>query len=187
MKNKMKFAGYTLLLILLVSCTNQHQIDKSRLSMIDNNKFKFELPPNSKESPEDFKALLQQMNDAIIYLAICDTGKTNTLLSVAKYYAEEKMTIKEAYQLSVNTKPELNSDTIKSDYKLVDAKEYQIEGKTLRYKVSESFGETNSIMFYFMKNDYSDELYEVKYTCKTEQLKAAMKVMEKVALSVSIE
>ena len=34
-------------------------------------------------------------------------------------------------------------------------------------------------MFYFMKNDYSDELYEVKYTCKTEQLKVAMKVMEK--------
>ena len=49
------------------------------------------------------------------------------------------------------------------NFKLIEGKTYQVNGKTLRLKISHHYNEFYSIMYYFMKDGYSNELYELKF------------------------
>ena len=49
------------------------------------------------------------------------------------------------------------------------------------------FDNIYTIMYYFMKDDYSTELYEIKTSTTKTDLSKALKFLEKVALSVRIK
>jgi len=106
---------------------------------------------------------------------------------VSKYIAPNKMTIEAAFNQSVNTATNFNSDSLTDNFQLIDYKTYKVHGKTIRYKISKHFDRVYTIMYYFMKDDYSDELYEIKTSATKEGLSKAKIFCEKVALSVSIK
>ena len=173
-------------LIILVSC-NKNVSENAKLVRIDGNQFEFELPIESKELDEDFKNLMLQFNDKILYIAICDTSGTKDLFTVSKYIAKNKMSIEEAFIESVETTTNLNTDSLTDNFQLIDYRTYEVDGIKIRYKISKHFDKVYTIMYYFMKDDYSNELYEIKSSTNKNDLSKAKKFMETVALSVRIK
>ncbi len=181
------FLIISVLIFVFFSCNN-HISSNSKLVQIDNNKFEFELPKDSKEFEGELKNSLIEMNSNILYLALCGTKNSRYWFSVSKYISEYKTSIEEAFIESVLTTTNLDvNDTLKDNYRLVDFKIYHIKEKTLRYKISEHFDKVYTLMYYFMKDDYSNELYEIKATADTNNLPEVLKFLEKVALSVKIK
>lgn len=174
-------------LIIVVSYSNNPVEEHSKLVRIDNNNFEFELPKDSKEIDGDLKNAMLQLNSNILYLAICDTNGSGNMFMVSKYVSENKESIEEAFMQSVNTASNFNIDTLSNDFHLIDYKVYKVKGKTLRYKISAHFGNVNTIMYYFMKDDYSNELYEIKAIARKNELPKVLNFMEEVALSVKIK
>ena len=173
-------------LIILVSCTNNITENKN-LIRIDSNQFEFELPKESKEVDDDLKNLMLELNNNILYLAICDTNDSKYLFVVSKYIAKNKISIEEAFTQSVKTTTNLNTDSLADNFQLIDYKTYEVNGITIRYKISMHFDNIYTIMYYFMKDDYSTELYEIKTSTTKTDLSKALKFLEKVALSVRIK
>lgn len=108
------------------------------------------------------------------------------MFSVSKYVAEDEMSIEEAFMVSVETIANIDIDSLTDNFKLIDYKEYKVQGKTLRYKISEHYNRVNAIMYFFMKDNYSNELYEIKITTEKGELAKALSFMEGIALSVRI-
>ena len=106
---------------------------------------------------------------------------------VSKYIAKDKMSIEDAFNQSVKTTTSFNSDSLTDNFQLIDYKTYEANGITLRYKISMHFDKIYSIMYYFMKDDYSNELYEIKTSASKNDLSIALKFSEKVALTVNIK
>ena len=185
-KIKMKILLIIISAFIIVSCSSN--INKNRnLVSIDSNHFEFELPKESKELNNDFKEVMLEVNNKIIYLALCDTNDSKYLFMVSKYIAPNKMTIEAAFNQSVNTATNFNSDSLTDNFQLIDYKTYKVHGKTIRYKISKHFDRVYTIMYYFMKDDYSDELYEIKTSATKNDLSKAKYFIEKVALSVRIK
>jgi hypothetical protein len=185
-KTKMKNLFIIISTLILFSCSNN--ISKNRnLVSIDSNQFEFELPKESKELNNDFKEVMLEVNNKILYLALCDTNNSKYLFMVSKYIAPNKMTIDAAFNQSVNTTTNLDSDSLTDNFQLIDYKTYEVHGKTIRYKISMHFDRIYTIMYYFMKDDYSTELYEIKTSASKNDLSKALKFIEKVALSVRIK
>ena len=173
-------------LIIVVSC-NKNITENAKLISIDNNKFEFELPKYSRDITEEFKSTAYETNDIIIFTALCDTINERNLFLVSKYIEDYKWTIDEAFTVSVETSTNNNLGNLLDNFQLVDYKTYELQGKTFRYKISKHYNSVYSIMFYFMKNDYSNELYEIKMTADKKGLSRALYLTEKVALSVKIK
>ena len=173
-------------LIIVVSCSKNIS-ENVKLVSIDSNQFEFELPKESKEFDEDFKNLMLQHNNKILYIALCDTNETKDLFLVSKYIAKNKMSIEEAFIESVETTTNLNTDSLTENFQLIDYRTYEVDGITIRYKISKHFDKVYTIMYYFMKDDYSNELYEIKSSTNENGLSNAKKFMETVALSVRIK
>lgn len=153
----------------------------------DNGNFKFKLPAGCEVRDQELLDLMNEHNPFIQFIAICSIDSNKGIaIAVSKYTNDSKVSIDEAYQLSVETVGGQNLG-LEDAYKLIDHKVYQKNGKTLRYKISETFEGINSIMFYFMKNDFSNELFEVKITAKSEDRKEALDYGEKIALSVGFK
>jgi hypothetical protein len=173
-------------LFIVVSCHNTITENKN-LIRIDNNQFEFELPDESKELDDDFKNIMLQQNNNILYLALCDTNKSKYLFIVSKYIANDKMSIEDAFDRSVKTTTNFNSDSLTDNFQLIDYKTYEVHGITIRYKISMHFDKIYTIMYYFMKDDYSNELYEIKTSAYKNDLSKALKFLEQVALTVNIK
>ena len=171
--------------MIVTSCSNNISDNRNIIS-IDSNHFEFELPNDSKEL-EDLKKIMLELNGNILYLAVCDTNDSKNLFMVSKYIAPNKMSIEDAFAQSVETTTNFNIDSLKDNFELIDYKTYDVQGTTIRYKISKHFDKAYTIMYYFMKDDYSNELYEIKTSTTKEGLSKAKIFCEKVALSVSIK
>ncbi|MFN5319255.1 MAG: hypothetical protein ACK5CY_10495 [Bacteroidia bacterium] len=165
--------------ITLISCSESSSEDKNRIK-IDENRFQFELPKASKEFDGAIMEAMLRMNDKLIYLAQCDTNDSRLMFSVSKYTSQQKASIDEAFAETIQTTPQLSANS-----RLMEYKKYDVKGKTLRYKIS-NHGELYTIMYYFMKDDYAANLYEIKASISKEGLTKARAFMEEVALSVKI-
>ena len=121
-------------LIIVVSCKNNITESKNSI-IIDNNHFEFELPDESKELDGDFKNIMLQQNDNILYLAQCDTSNSKFLFMVSKYIAKDKISIEDAFNQSVETITTLNTDSLIDNFQLIDYKTHQVNGITIRYKI----------------------------------------------------
>jgi hypothetical protein len=139
------------------------------------------LPKNSKEFDGNLMEAMLRMNDRIIYLAQCDTNDSRSLFMVSKYTSQQKASIDEAFAETIQATPQIAENS-----HLLEYKKYEVKGKTLRYKISKH-GEMYMIMYYFMKDDYAFNLYEIKASSGKESLAKAKAFLEEIALSVSIK
>jgi len=95
---------------------------------------------------------------------------------------DEAMTIEDAFNNYVR-------DVTPFFTTVIEAKSYKKDGKTLYRKISESdWGpeKVRNIMFYFMENNNSNTLYELKGSIQSEKFDYGLDCMEKMALSVKL-
>lgn len=133
---------------------------------------------------EKLTKALKAFNDKIMYVAIVNIASQKIPFAVSKYHSEEMRSIDSAFDQTVRFKAA--DDDV---YKLVEAGTYKKDDKVLRYKISEitfdGGAKTNSVMYYFMKDDASNDLYEIKLSGNPKNRKELKAVLEQVALSVS--
>jgi len=72
----------------------------------------------------------------------------------------------------------------KEEYKLVDFDVNKVNNKLLRVKINSYLGEFYNIRYYFMKDDYSKDLYEIKTAYLGDDITRTCEFMKKTALSV---
>ncbi len=180
-ENYSKIVLFFLLLISFNSC--HKQTDNLNLTYIDNNKFGFELPNEFYvlQDTDSEARFVKKLNPDIIYLARTTRDSINYLFSVSKYSYHSSNPMEYVFYSMVKTIP---TNYEKEQYKLVDFGVKKINNKLLRVKISSYLGEIYNIRFYFMKDDYSKDLYEIKTACLGNEITKTCDFMEKAALSV---
>jgi hypothetical protein len=133
---------------------------------------------------------LKKVNDAICDLLYLDIGKDKYPFVVSKYVNTEPVNIDSAFMISVKSIAKFPTG-VNTEYALLDFNTYKKGGKILRYKISEiSFGngkKIDNVMYYFMKDEVSDCLYELKMSCDSTHLNLCKESLEKIAMTVNFD
>ncbi|MGN6164482.1 MAG: hypothetical protein ACTHOF_08075 [Flavisolibacter sp.] len=169
------------LLFVLLTATCFSQNAPGKRIVIDGT---LSLSLSNYQQDERLTKALQDVNNKIVYVAIINTAPKKIPFAVSKYHSEAVRSIDSAFDQTVRFKAA--DDDV---YKLVEAGTYKKDDKVLRYKISEitfdGGAKTNSVMYYFMKEDASNDLYEIKLSGNPKNRKELKAVLEQVALSVS--
>jgi hypothetical protein len=120
-----------------------------------------------------------------MFLALIDSDRS--MISAAKYSDTLKVTIKEAFNITVHSVTSFDNESLNSDYKLIDSGTYTLHNKTLRFKVLAVNDNIISTMYYFMKDDYDYDLYELKAVSTRKLMKEIKCLTESIALTVEIK
>lgn len=180
-RNCTKVVLFFLLFISLSSC-HKHKYNPN-LTYADNHSFGFELPNQFYELPDtDSEArLVKKLNPDIIYLARTTRDSVNYLFSVSKYSYPSANPMEYVFYSMIKAIP---TNYEKEEYKLVDFGVKKVNNKLLRVKISSYLNDFYNVRFYFMKDDYSKDLYEIKTACLGDDITQTCEFMEKTALSV---
>lgn len=146
------------LLFVLLTATSFSQKSTGKRIVIDGT---LSLKIATPHQDEKLTKALKDLNDKIMYVAIVNIASQKIPFAVSKYHSEEMISIDSAFDQTVRFKA-ADHDV----YKLVEAGTYKKDDKVLRYKISEitfdAGAKANSVMYYFMKGDASNDLYEIK-------------------------
>lgn len=166
-------------LISVLSNSCKHFPGKNNsLIYADSNRVAFELPDLISEDNE-----LKEINPYVVYAAYIRFDNDKRLLTLSKFSTDAEYTIEFGF-VTLLPKDFTFGDIEVDDYVLKDFGIYEKEGKEYRYKVaaiSDSILQINNsylVSYYFMKNDKSKDLYEMKLMCRDvesiEPLKAKL-------------
>jgi len=159
----------------------------STLVSLDNDRFTFHFKGSFRDlRSEDIYSQLLEVNPNLLIMALIDLPQQSTAISVQKYSDTIKNSIDEAFQMSINTKATLDKQLV-DGYKLIDYEVYKSGDKTLRFKVSCIGDTTVNTMYYFMKDNYDYDLYELKISCSKQSQQDSKKYLETMALTVAIK
>lgn len=185
----------TVIVVLFLSCnkskgdvatTSTLKVDSTLVSL-DNDRFTFHIKGGFRDlRREDIYSQILEFNPNLLIMALIDLPHESTAISVHIYSDTIKNSIEKAFEISVNTKASFNNQSV-GDYKLIDYGVYKSGVKTLRYKVS-CIGDTMvNTMYYFMKDNYDYDLYELKISCSKKSQQDSKKYLEAMALTVAIK
>ena len=185
----------TVIVVLFISCnkpkgnvttTSTLKVDSTLISL-DNERFTFQINGSFRDlRREDIFPQLMEINPNLLIMALIDLPQQSTAISVQKYSDTIKNSIDEAFKMSINTKATLDKQLV-DGYKLIDYGVYKSGDKTLRFKVSCIGDTTVNTMYYFMKDNYDYDLYELKISCSKKSQQDAKKYLENMALTVEIK
>jgi hypothetical protein len=177
MKNILSGLGLLLVLVYTSSCSKQiktYQI-KDQLS--------FDCPVKIDTAPELF-TILKSINKNIIYFGVINNNDNRYMLSLAKYTADEPTTIDTAFfDFTANEVP----DNKMGEYQILGAGKYVKDNYTYHRKISCTNGTILNVMFYLMKENKSNYLFEFKMTGSIDQKEFMVDVLEKTVSSVEFE
>jgi len=106
------------------------------------------------------------------------------MLSVAKYTADEPTTIDTAFfDFTANEVPDNNM----GEYQILSAGKYVKDNYTYFRKISCTNGTIVNVMFYLMKENKSNYLFEFKMTGSIDQKDFMIDVLENTVSSVEFE
>lgn len=149
--------------------------------------FSFYLPEECEVFSMDDLEAMKMINPTLTFIAVAGLPFGNTTFSVSVYDLHSETPIDSAFDNAVKHVPVYPDEVNNNNYRLVDHGIQRIEDKTLRYKISESIsndGKIFSLMYYFMKNDHSDILYEIKSVCSSEgEIETTREFLEMIALT----
>ena len=173
-------------LFIYYSCRNSSTIkhDSSYTTYIDGNGFGFGLPKDCKNvTNEELGKTLMEINPTINFIALVPFTFGNSLFSVSAYDLKEGTPIDSAFNKTLKHVAVLGVDPAEN-YRLVDSGIKNLNDKYLRYKISCIDDSTYSIMYYFMKGDYSSVLYEIKAVCQSkDNILTVQQFLENIALT----
>ncbi len=102
-------------------------------------------------------------------------------VNVSVYTNHEPLPMDSAF---INTLSKRNSEDKDADYKLISSRKYMIDGLTLYQKISIRGGDYCAILYYFMENNFSNTVYEIKVGGSPSEINKLKALAEKIALSV---
>ena len=199
MKNSKKYWSVVMttviVVVLFLSCnkpkvnvanTSNIKFDSTLVSL-DNDRFKFHFKGSFRDlRKEDIYSQMLEVNPNLLIMALIDLPQQSTAISAQKYSDSIKHSIDDAFKISINTKASFNNQSI-GGYKLIDYGVYKLGDKMLRFKVSCVGDTTVNTMYYFMKDNYDYDLYELKISCSKKSQQDAKKYLENMALTVVIK
>jgi len=168
-----------LALISVLANTCKNTPGKSNnLIYADSNRVAFELPDLISEDNE-----LKEINPYVVYAAYIKFNNDKRLFTLSKFSTDEEHIIEFDF-VTLLLKDFTFGDIEVDAYALKDFGIYEKEGKEYRYKVStisDSILQIDNawlVSYYFMKNNKSKNLYEMKLMCSdvesVEPLKAKL-------------
>ena len=122
---------------------------------------------------------IKNLNSHILFLALPDSDK-NTMISASVYSDTIKKSMDKAFEVTVNYVGD-------EYYHVLDYGIYTVNNKTLRYKVSTTGMGTVNLMYYFMKDDYDYDLYELKAVTTPENYDKTKAYLESIVMTVEIK
>ena len=187
-RNKIIYLFLMVLSILITACNKPQQttvapkppIDSTLVS-VDNGRMTFHIRlPFTDITNDKLGQSIKNINSHILFLALTDSDK-NTMISTSVYSdSTTKRTMKDAFEVTINYVGD-------KYYHVLDYGTYTVNNKTLRYKVSTTGVGTVNIMYYFMKDDYDYDLYELKAVSMPDNYDKTRKMLEKIAATVEIK
>jgi hypothetical protein len=164
--------------------TAKEIINRAYITYTDGYGFSFDLPEEceviSKKELEDLRVI----DPTITFIAVAGLPFGNTTFSVSVYDLHEVTPIDSAFIKTVRYVATTPNEAAAGNYRLIDYGIQNIEGKFLRYKISCTDSTIYNIMYYFMKDDYSNLLYELKSISPSEDNLTGVKdFLEYVALT----
>ena len=177
MKNVLSALGLLLVLVYTSSCSNKiktYQI-KDQLS--------FDCPVKIDSAPELF-TILKSINKNVVYFGVINNNDNRYMLSVAKYTADDPTTIDTAFfEYTANERPDNQMD----EYQILGAGKYVKGNYTYYRKISCNNETIANVMFYVMKENKSNYLYEFKMNGSIDQKDFMIDVLEQTISSVEFE
>ncbi len=185
---KIKFNKYfsMLLFSLIVTGLLGFNIHEEKVRIKISNELSLILP-NPNLEMDELLTSLKEINHNIIFLrSIVQSNKKQVLFSVSRFEDSKKIKLDTVfYKQTVNVKAS-NIVGKSNTYKLISYNRYKKGGKLLYTKVSSPMEGQFSVMYYFMKNNYNNVMYEIKLTGGITEMESMKASAEKIALSVEL-
>ena len=160
--------------------------DSNQSRVILNHEFTFALPFPYEANSELFVVVHEVNPDVIGFYLLDLKDMPHTPMTVSCYMASEPMTLDDAFfNETVGAEPD-NLDSLTQGYKLISFDHYNKAGKSLYLKVSSPIEGKCSVMYYFMKDNNSTSLYEVKVVGEMGEKERLMELAEEIALNVRL-
>lgn len=159
--------------------------EKQRIKINDD--LSLVIPVYNVELDELF-ARVTEANPNVIFLRSLITLKNKQILfAVSRYETTKALSLSSAfYEQTANHKANNLGEDLSKNYKLISFKEYKMANRTLYTKVSRPFEGHCNVMYYFMKNNFSNVMYEIKLSGKFSEKEEMESLAEKIALSVKL-
>lgn len=142
--------------------------------------------PNPNLEMEDLFTSIKEINSNVIFLRSFVINKKIILFAVSKYEDSKKTKLDTVfYKSTVNVKVS-NLGDLSKNYKLISHNKYTKANKLLYTKVSSPMEGQCCVMFYFMKNNYDNVMYEIKLSGVLSEMEGMLISAEKIALSVEL-
>jgi len=177
MKNILSALGLLLTLVYTSSCS--HKIKTYQIK----DQLSFDCPLKI-DSASDLFNVVKSLNPNTIYFGVCSKDDDRYMISVSKYTADEPMSIDTAFfDYTANEIP----DNKMGEYQILGAGKYVKDNYTYYRKISCTNGTILNVMFYVMKENKSNHLFEFKMTGHIDQKEYIIDVLEKTVSSVEFE
>lgn len=179
------------LIILNVDCKNSSNPDGTVTCVNYQNAdgFNFYFPKDFNNLiEEDLGRTMRELNPSLTFIALVPFTFGNGLFSVSIYDLSIETTIDSAFIKSVNHKATIIDEGQVDNYELIDYGVKESNDKFLRYKISFTGNISYNIMYYFMKDNYSRYLYELKMICPSQDnIEEVKSFLESVAWTAGFE
>ena len=144
------------------------------------------IPLPNVELEELFSAITK-VNPTVIFLRSLSTSKSKPILfAVSRYENSKPVKLSSAfYEQTANHHP-TNLGDISKNHKVISFREFIKENKTLYTKVSKPFEGQCNVMYFFMKDNFSNVMYEIKLSGSISEKELMKSIAEKIALSVKL-
>jgi hypothetical protein len=178
---------FSLFFIVLIHSGSVYYVKNIQNRTQVDDRFSLVLPEGATESKE-FMDILKKANIDILFFRLLNYNKDKQIImSVSKYVNTTPADINEAfYELTAVYEPS-NQENLGLDYKLLSFNSYKKEDKVLYTKVSSPFPSKCAVMYYFMHNNFSNALYEIKLVGDIQDIKSIKQIAETIALSVEVK
>ena len=136
---------------------------------------------------EELFSAITKVNPTVIFLRSLSTSKNKPILfAVSRYENSEPVKLSSAfYEQTANHHP-TNLGDISKNHKVISFREYIKGNKTFYSKVSKPFEGQCNVMYYFMEDNFSNVMYEIKLSGKLSEKEEMESIAEKIALSVEL-
>jgi len=175
----------TIILLLVIGLSNFIRAQEKERIVVNNDLSL--ILPNPNLEMEDLFNSIKEINSNVIFLRSIGKLKNKPVLFAVSRYENSKKTKLDTvfYKNTVNVKVS-NLGEMSKNYKLISYNKYTKANKLLYTKVSSPMEGQCCVMFYFMKNNYDNSMYEIKLSGGMSEMEEMEAVAEKIALSVKL-
>lgn len=184
-QNFKKYFPICLIIVLVIGLFGFGTVQEKQRTKI-NSEFSLVLLTPNLEMKELFTAI-KEVNPTVIFLRSFKTLKKKPILfAVSKYENSERIKLDTVFfKQTVNSKASIQGE-VSNSYKLISYNRYMKSNKLLYTKVSSPMEGQCCVMYYFMKNNFSEVMYEIKLSGGITEIEEMKTISEKIALSVKL-